>query len=269
MTKLQQIYDTPPWDWPKTAASLFLAALQDPDMAKADRLLAARMAGNLVVINDELAKALLEIVTNSRESEELRSRAVISFGAALDYIYFDMEEFAEVDEYNDFAVTEQTYQRILKSLQSLYFDGAVPELVRRRTLEASVRSPQAWHSGAVRAAYQTGEKNWMITALFCMLYIRGFEREILEALQSNIQDIQYHAIQAAGNWGVTEAWPDIREVLSNQNADPNLLFAAIDAAVDVGHHEAIAVLGELLDHSSNDDIIDAVHEALAMLDELF
>ena len=33
--------------------------------------------------------------------------------------------------------------------------------------------------------------------------------------------------------------------------------------------EDFAVLGEILDHSSNDDIIDAVHEALAMLDELF
>ena len=269
MTELQQIYDTPPWDWPKTAATLFLTALQDPDMDKADRLLAARMAGNFVVINDELAEALLKIVHDSRESEELRSRAVISFGTALDYIHFDMDEFTEVNEYDNFAVTEQMYQQILKSLQTLYFDGTAPELVRRRTLEASVRSPQTWHSCAVRAAYQTGEKNWMITALFCMLYIRGFEQEILEALQNDISDIQYHAIQAAGNWGVTEAWPDISEVLSNQNADTDLLLAAIDAAVDIGRHEAFAVLGELLDHSSNDDIIDAVHEALAMLDELF
>ena len=37
----------------------------------------------------------------------------------------------------------------------------------------------------------------------------------------------------------------------------------------LGHHEATAVLSEFLDHSSYDDIIDAVHEALAMHDELF
>lgn len=44
----------------------------------------------------------------------------------------------------------------------------------------------------------------------------------------------------------------------------------IDAAVNIEHHEAIGVLNKLLDRSAdNDDIIDAVHEALAMLDELF
>jgi len=254
----------------KTASTLFLATLQDPAAKKADRLLAAEMAGDFVVINDDLAAALLKIVENSEESEELRSRAVISFGVALEYIYTDLDEFTEDDEYNDFAVTEQMYQRIIKSLKKLYFDGTVPEIVRRRTLEASIRSPQAWHSGAIRAAYQSGDKNWLITAVFCMQYIHGFEQEILDALQSNIPDIHYHAIQAAGNWGITEAWPAIRDVLSDQKSDINLLLTAVDAAVYIGHHEATAALNELLDHSANnDDIVDAVEEALAMLDELF
>ena len=201
MSNLRQIYDTPPWDWSKTAESLFLAALQDPDADEADRLLAAEMAGNFVIINDELAETLLDIVEDSHESEELRSRAVISFGAALDYIYFDMEEFADVNEYSDFAVTKAMYQRIIKSLQKLYFDGTVPELVRRRILEASIRSPQVWHPGAVRAVYQSGNANWRLTAVFCMTYLKGFEQEILEALQSKVPDIKYHAVQAAGNWG--------------------------------------------------------------------
>lgn len=269
MTELQQIYNTPPWEWPETVTTLFLNALQDPHVDEADRLLAAEMAGDFVAIKDDLAKALLDIVEDNRESIELRSKAVISFGVALDYIYFDMDEFAEVDEYNDFAVSEQMYQRILESLKSLYFDGTVPELVRRRTLEASVRSPQEWHCGAVRAAYQSQEKNWLITAVFCMQYIKGFQQEILEALQSKIPEIKYLAIQAAGNWGVTEAWPDIRNVLRNQDADMNLLLTAIDASVDIGHHEAIGVLNDLLAHSSNDDITEAAYEALAMLDELF
>ena len=94
--------------------------------------------------------------------------------------------------------------------------------------------------------------------------------EILESLQSKDPDIKYHAIQAAGNWGIAESWHDIRDVLRNPDADTNLLLAAIDASVNMEHHEAMAVLSELLDRSSdNDDIIDAVHEALAMLDELF
>jgi len=270
MMKLQQIYDIPPWDWPKTASTLFLEALQNSDGDEADRLLAAEMAGNFVVINDDLADGLLAIVENSLESEELRCKAVISFGAALDYIYFDLDEFAEVDEYDDFAVTKAMYQRIIKALQELYFDGTVPELVRRRTLEASIRSPQAYHSGVVRAAYQSGKENWMITAVFCMAYLKGFQQEILEAVQSKVPEIQYQAIRAAGNWSITDAWPAISNVLNDQNTDTDLLFAAIDAAANIGHDEATAALNELLDRSfDNEDIIDAVEEALAMLDEFF
>ncbi len=269
MSELQQLYDTPPWDWPKTADTLFLEVLQKHDGNAADRLIAAEMAGNFVVINDNLAEALLDIVEDSHESEELRSRAVISFGPVLDYIYFDMDEFAEVDEYNDVAVTEAMYQRIIKSLQKLYFDKTVPESVRRRILEASVRSPQSWQTDAVRAAYQSGKENWLITAVFCMTYLKGFEQEILEALQSKVPEIKYHAVQAAGNWAIADAWPEINNMLREQNADVDLLPAAIDAAVYIGHHQAMAALNDLLYRSSdNDDIIDAVHEALAMLDEL-
>ncbi len=270
MSKLQQIYNTLPWDWPETADTLFLVALQAPDGEEADRLLAAEMAGNFVVINDDLADALLDIVADSLESEELRCKAVISFGAALDYIYFTMDEFAEVDEYDDFAVTEVMYQQIIKSLQKLYFDGTVPESVRRRILEASIRSPQVWHPGAVRAAYQSGNANWLLTAVFCMTYLKGFQQEILEALQSKDPDIKYHAVQAAGNWGIADAWPDISNILKDQNTDTDLLLAAVDATVNINHHDAMGTLNELLDRSfDNDDIVDAVEEALAMLDELF
>lgn len=266
MTELQLLHNTPAWDWPESAASLFLVALQDSNGDEADRLLAAEMAGDFMAINDDLAGALLDIVEDSSESEELRARAVISFGVALEYIDIDLDGFNEVDEYDNFAVTEQMYQRILKSLQSLYFDGTVPELVRRRTLEASVRSPQPWHHGAVRAAYQTQKENWIVSALFCMAYIRGFQQEILEALQSKISAIKYEAIRAAGNWGIADAWPDISEVLTAQDADKGLLMAAIDASVGIEHHEATAALEKLLDDSSDEDVIAAAHEAISMLD---
>lgn len=270
MSKLQQIYNTPPWDRPKTAATLFLATLQNPDGDEADRLLAAEMAGSFTAINDDLAEALLEIVEDERESEELRSRAIISFGPILEYIYVDMNEFAEVDEYNDCAVTEAMYQRIIKSLRELYFAGNVSELIRRRTLEASVRSPQVWHPGSVRALYQSGKDNLVITAVFCMSYIKGFQQEILEALQSKVSEIKDEALHAVGNLDTTDAWPDISDLLSDPDTEPELLFAAIDATVNIEHHEAVAALHELLERSSdNDDIVDTVYEALAMLDELF
>ena len=59
-------------------------------------------------------------------------------------------------------------------------------------------------------------------------------------------------------------------MLHDQNTDADLLLAAVDATVNINHHDAMETLNELLDRSfDNDDIVDAVDEALAMLDELF
>ena len=69
---------------------------------------------------------------------------------------------------------------------------------------------------------------------------------------------------AAGNWGIKEAWPHVAKLLSFAGEDKALVFAAIDAASGIGLSEAIEPLEKLLD-SEDDDIIDAVHEALAML----
>jgi len=70
--------------------------------------------------------------------------------------------------------------------------------------------------------------------------------------------------------GISDAWTAVSDVLSDQNTDADLLLAAIDATVNIGHHEAMSALNEFLDRSSdNDDIVDAVEEALTMLDELY
>jgi hypothetical protein len=41
-----------------------------------------------------------------------------------------------------------------------------------------------------------------------MAYFKGFQQEILEALQSKVPEIKYQAILAAGNWGITDACPE-------------------------------------------------------------
>ena len=57
-----------------------------------------------------------------------------------------------------------------------FMDGDIPKDVRREILEASVRAPQDWHQEAVRMAYSSDDESWRLTAVFCMCYIRGFER---------------------------------------------------------------------------------------------
>ena len=259
---LKTLYETPPWEWPEGTAKIFLEILRDDQADESDRLLAAELAGDFTVINDELADALLSILRNGDESEELRGKAVISLGPALEYAYMDW--FEDPDE---IPISEETFRGIQESLRELYMDAGVPKEVRRRTLEASVRAPQDWHQDAIRAAYSSGDETWRLTAVFCMRFVRGFDDQILEALETENEDIHYEAVCAAGNWEVDGAWSHIAGLITTEEMDKPLLLAAIDAVAGIRPQEAAEILIDLT-YSDDEDIVEAAYEAMAIAEGL-
>lgn len=259
---IKMLEDIPPWQWPKNAAEIILGVLRNDQADASERLLAAELGGDSVVVNDDLAEALLSIVYNPREPDPLRGRAAISLGPALEYA--DIDGFEEPD---DVPITEPTFRKIQGTLHKLYMDAQTPQEVRRAILEASVRAPEKWHKNAVAAAYRNKEEGWKVTAVFCMQYLRGFDKQILESLKSQNPDIHYHAVCAAGNWGIDAAWPHIVALIASEETEKELRLAAIDAAAFVRPHKASEILGPLL-RSDDEDIVDAIHEALAMAGEM-
>ena len=221
-------------------------------------MLAAKLAGDLTVINDELADALLALLRSGDRSETLRVQAAISLGPVLEHA--DTDGF---DGLSDVPITEQTFGRIWKLLRGLYRDADVPAVVRRGILETSVRAPQGWHRGAIGAAWSADDAAWRLTAVFCMRYVRGFDAQILEALDSPHPDMHYQAVVAAGNWGVKAAWSHMVALVASRDTEKSLLLAAIDAVASIRPSEAANIIPDLLD-SGDEDIVAAVHEALAM-----
>ena len=255
--------DMPPWDWPSTADKMFHEVLLDDQAEASDRLLAAHLAGDSTVINDELADALLSILCADRETDELRGQAAIALGPALEIA--DMDGFEDAD---DVPISERMFDRIQETLHQLHMDIHAPKEVRRRVLEASVRALQDWHRDAVRVAYATDDEDWKLTAVFCMQHLRGFEKEILESLQSENPDIQYEAVRAAGNGEIDAAWPHIAGLIISEDTDKDLLLAAIGSAAFIRPHKALDLLGDLLD-SDDEDIAEAVDEALVLAGEFY
>ena len=255
--------DIPPWEWPEDAAKIFLGVLRDDQADESERLLAADLAGDSTVINDELVDALLTIVSGSKDSDSLRAKAVISLGPALEYAYIDGFEDAE-----DVPISESKFHEIQKSLGKLYMDTNVPHEVQRRILEASVRAPQDWHQDAIREAYSSGDQSWRLTAVFCMRFVRGFNDQILEALKNENQNIHYEAVCAAGNWEVDAAWSHIAGLVTTEETDKPLLLAAIEAAAGIRPQDAAQILIDLT-NSEDEDIVDAAHEAMAIAEVFF
>jgi len=255
---LKTLKDIPPWEWPEGTGKMFLRILGDDQADESDRLLAVELAGDFTVIDDELAEALLSIVRSGDETEELRGKASISLGPALEHAA--AMGFEDAD---DILLSEEVSLEIQRYLRELFLDADVPQDVRRRILEASVRAPQDWQRDAVRAAYSSDDEAWKLTSVFCMRFVSGFDDQILEALDSGDPEIQYQAVCAAGDWEIDAAWPHIAALVTWDEIDKPLLLAVIEAVASIRPEEAPEILGDLTD-SDDEEIVEAVFEALAM-----
>ena len=100
-----------------------------------------------------------------------------------------------------------------------------------------------------------------------MRWVSGFDNQILEALESDNQDIHYQAVCAAGNWGVDGAWSHVSRLVRAQETDKPLLLAAIDAVAGIRPREAGRILVDLTT-SDDEDIVEAAYEAIAMAEGL-
>src|SRR6266568_17465 len=111
---LKTLLDTPPWDWPRGMDYKFLTILRDPNAKAGDRLLAADFAGDLTVMNDALAHALLNIVERAAEPDDLRAKAAIALGPVLEEA--ETAEFDDPDDFEDVPISENTFVKIKQCL---------------------------------------------------------------------------------------------------------------------------------------------------------
>lgn len=268
--KMRELADMAPWDWPQTASVSILEVLRDPEAPSDEREVAVELAGDLVVMNDDLARELLGILEDPSEPDSLRGRAAIAFGAALeDAETADAEAF---DEWDTPALSEAMLQRIKDALRTTFHNLDLANDIRRYALEASARAPEPWHADAVMAAYREEDFEWKLTAVFCMRFVPGFEAEIVEALESDDPMVFFQAVQASRDQEVPRAWPRIRELVQAAASgkpllpdDPELdratLMTAMHAVAMIRPDKAEEVLSEFFD-SDDEDLAEVAMEAL-------
>jgi HEAT repeat protein len=102
----------------------------------------------------------------------------------------------------------------------------------------------------------------MLTAVFSMRWVRGFEAQILEALKSADPEIHYEAIEAAGNWELDAAWPHLVALVQVARSPKPMLIAAIGAIASI-RPEATRILVDLAD-SDDEEIAEAAEEAMGI-----
>ncbi|MCP4148468.1 MAG: hypothetical protein GY757_12045 [bacterium] len=255
--ELNKLMKQEPWEWEEGAEDVICTVLTDKKVKVTDRLSAIMMASESVVINDRVGGILLDILEDPEELEEIRSKAPIALGPALEY-----GEVMEFDDPDDILFTEKMFKGVRERLRQFFQNLKNPEEVRRTLLEGAVRAPMEWHRKAVKDAYYTGSEPWRITAIFCMGFIRGFEKEIVETLDSEDPALRLEALLAAGQQGIKAAWPYYKEILTSKKNDveKDLLLAAIDSAAMVNPREALPLLGEW-ELSDDEEIAEYAEDA--------
>jgi hypothetical protein len=255
---LSILRDTPPWEWPADAARMFQDVLTHQKDPPSDRMLAAELAGDIPAMTDGLAAALMAVLENRDEPESLRAQAAISLGPVL-----ELGDTHGFDDPEDVPVTEDTFDRIVDLLEKIYLEPGVPKEVRRRILEASVRAPRPWHRNAIQEAYSSRDREWVLTAVFAMKYVRGFEQQILESLHNPDPEIHLEAVGAAGEWCLDGAWDHLAELATNPRTPKPLRIEAISALGSVRPAQTAEILDDLLD-SHDEEIAEAASEAISM-----
>jgi hypothetical protein len=250
------------WEWPEGSGEAIKKVLRDEGAAAEDRALAAQLGGDIVVMDDEMAGLLLTLAESAEAPVEVRERAAISLGPVLELC--DVDGFD--DPYAEPSISEPVFAHIKDRLRAVYEERSAPKVVRRRALEAAVRAEGDWHRKAIAEAYASDDPEWKLTAVFCMQHLDGFEKQILESLESENPEMRFEAVRAAGGRGVEAAWPHVLAILASEgDGDKDLLLAAIDAAGSICREEETDVLLELLD-SEDEEIADAARDALDSID---
>jgi uncharacterized protein (UPF0147 family) len=244
------------WDWPEWASDAIADGLKTDD---ADLQLAAIMLA-AEGMNESIARIVIDLIRSDAE-EELRARAAIALGPALEECDMDGFEDNDLDEP---VISQPLFEEVRKTLRLVYHDPSAPKIVRRRALEASIRAPQSWHEGAVRSSFLSGDEEWQVTAVFCMGFLEGFEAELIEAIQHDSYPILFEAVRAAGNACLDGASRFIRAIAADDTADRDLRLVAIEAIPNVAIPDAHELLASL--SISEDEQIEEA--ALLAIEEL-
>ena len=141
--------------------------------------------------------------------------------------------------------------------------------VRRRSLEAIAHSSHPYIAAMIEESYQGDEPMLRVSAVFAMgaSYDNQWENMVRDELDSDMSEMQFEAVRAAGELRLTHAVPRLIELA--QLDDYEIQIMAIWALGEIGTNEArrgLENLAEALDEVDEEDetLIVAVEEALEM-----
>lgn len=199
-----------------------------------------------------LIKPLINILQKDLESE-VRAAAATALGK---FIY--LGEIEEISEEN-LHLVEAALMKVMKSQEAA--------LVRRRALESLGFSGRKEVKRMLRTAYETGEKDWMVSALYGMgrSADTSWEPIVLRQIRSDDPEIQMEAIRASGELELPSARRLLLGLLENESIENDVRDAAVWALSKIGGEGVRDAIETLLEATEDEDEIEFFENALDSL----
>ncbi len=199
---------------------------------------------------DDLITQFISIL-QSDESSDVRAAAASALGG---YIY--QGEIEELPETTLDLITDQ----LLKS-----YNSSEAVLVRRMALEALGFSSREEIPPMIESAYYSGNRDWIISALFAMG--RSFNHQwhplVLEMLDHDDPEIRFEAVRAAGELEMKTAIERLIDLLNDSNSDIRL--AAVWSLSQIGGEGVQDALEELYEETEDEEEVEFIEQALENL----
>ena len=174
-------------------------------------------------------------------------------------------EFVLLGEYE--SIQEEIQRDAENALITVIGSEENPSL-RKCALEALGYSSRPEVVTLIESAFQREDPTWVTTALLAMgrSHDERWNDDVISVLLDEDPLIQAAAVQAAGELNIQDAVPILLKLLEDEEADADVVTAAIWSLSQIGGDDARIYLLNLIEQAEDDDLIEYLEEALENLD---
>lgn len=212
------------------------------------RMLALRLLWNCE--NPQLIKKFIDMMKYD-QNVDVRATAATALGQ---FVYLgEMEEIPE------------TKKALIEEILLATVQGEDDQNVRRPALEAMGFSSREEVPPLIQKAYDSGDKEWLISSLFAMgrsANIR-WKKQVLRMLDNHDPKVQFEAIRAAGQLALPDAREPLLDMLQNDEIeDDDNRMAAIWSLSEIGGKDIAETLQVLLENAADDEEEAYIEDAI-------
>lgn len=218
-----------------------------------------------------LITPLFEIAKND-PSQKVRSKAIVTLGR---YIYegsvadYDFDWGAMEDLIREGELPEEDFLRVKDFLIGLVRDEGQPLDSQRFAIEALSFLNEPEVQDLIEAAYAHPDTKMKVSAIFAMGRQGGrrWADTLLKELDSEVEELQYEAVRAAGEACLGQAAPQLKELALVDDKD--LQLEAIWALGKIGGEDVSEFLYDLADDEDEEvrEMAEAALEELSLWSE--